>query len=156
MSVKKNNRHQAMSAPLGKARELVNQILILTRPRIINEDGSQTKPGLLGEGQPLYAFGNDLIACGKRVHAYCYEAAHHNLRNYESWQQRATYLHKARDNCDSILRQLDLCIYQYARSSQRKLRSFECCARLTHATKQLINDRLNRDKLIYEQHYKDK
>lgn len=76
MSVKRKDRHVSKNASLGKSRELMDYILILTRPREFDKDGNQIqRPGLLGEGQPLQAFGLDLIKCGKQIHACCYDAS---------------------------------------------------------------------------------
>lgn len=40
MSVKKKDRHLSRSECLNKARKLVQQTLILTRPAITNDDGA--------------------------------------------------------------------------------------------------------------------
>lgn len=39
MSVRKKDRHVSMNEALGKSRELMNYILILTRPREFDKDG---------------------------------------------------------------------------------------------------------------------
>ena len=76
MSVKTKDRHKSKRECLQKSRELVNYILVLTRPREFDESGKQVrKPGLLGEGQPFQAFGLDIIKCGKSIHAACYQAS---------------------------------------------------------------------------------
>lgn len=76
MSVKTKDRHKSKRECLQKSRELVNYILVLTRPREFDEFGKQVKkPGLLGEGQPFQAFGLDIIKCGKGIHAACYQAS---------------------------------------------------------------------------------
>ena len=76
MSVKTKDRHKSKRECLQKSRELVNYILVLTRPREFDESGKQVKkPGLLGEGQPFQAFGLDIIECGKGIHAACYQAS---------------------------------------------------------------------------------
>ena len=65
----------------------------------------------LGEGQPLQAFGYDIIKCGKGLHACCYEACKINLKDKETLAKRNDYHNKALEYCDSIFRQIDLCIY---------------------------------------------
>ena len=154
MSVKKKDRHVSKRECLGKSRELMNYILVLTRPREFDKDGKQIqKPGLLGEGQPLQAFGYDILTCGKRIHAASYDACEIYLKDEESLEAR-TKLHKqAIKYCDSLFRIIDLCIFQYAKNNKKKRRSFECLARLVKAQKESLQDRLNRDKLIYEQKY---
>ncbi len=154
MSVKKKDRHVSRREALGKSRELVNQILIITRPREFDKDGKQIhKPGLLGEGQPLQAFGYDLLKCGKGIHAACYQASEIYLKDKESLEARNKYHRQAIEYCDSIFRQIDLCIYQYAKNNKSKRRSFEYLARLTKNTKESIQDRVNRDKLIFQHKY---
>lgn len=90
MSVKKKDRHLAMNECLNKSRELMKYILILTRPREYDEEGKQIqKPGLLGEGQPLQAFGYDILLSGKRIHAACYETCGIKLRKMKVlWQDK--------------------------------------------------------------------
>lgn len=155
MSVKKKDRHVSKRESLGKSRELMNYILVLTRPREFDKDGKQIqKPGLLGEGQPLLAFGNDILTCGKRLHGALYEASEIYLKDKQSLDDR-TKLHKqAIEYCNSLFRLIDLCVYQYARNNKKKKRSFEHLARLNKATKESIQNRINRDKLIYEHEYK--
>lgn len=132
----------------------MSYILVLTRPREFNQDGKQIcKPGLLGEGQPLQAFGVDLIRCGKAIHAACYEGCNIYLNSEQTLKQRIEYWDQAIKYCDSILRQIDLCIFEYARNSKKKKNSFEHLARLTYTMKQTLQDRKNRDKLIYEYSY---
>lgn len=154
MSVKKKDRHISKQECLQKSRELINYLLILVRPREFNELGKQVrKPGILGEGQAFQMFGADLFKCGKTIHATCYQACEINLKNEASYLQRKQFWEKAIEFCNSILRQLDLCIYLYALNNQKKRKSFEHLARLTKEMKNSLQDRLNRDKLIYEQHY---
>lgn len=154
MSVKKKDRHVSKRECLGKSRELMHYILTITRPREFDQDGKQVhKPGLLGEGQPLQAFGYDILTCGKRIHAACYDACEIYLQDEESLKAR-TQLHKqAIKYCDSLFRMIDLCIFQYAKNNKKKQRSFEHLARLVKAQKDSLYDRINRDKLIYEQKY---
>lgn len=154
MSVKTKDRHVSKQECLGLSRILVQQILIITRPREFDKDGKQIhKPGLLGEGQPLQAFGIDLLKCGKAIHAYCYQACKIYLKDKQTLDKR-TMLHKqAIEQCDSILRQLDLCIFEYANKSKKKRKSFEYIARLTRNVKHSLQDRLNRDDLIYHHNY---
>ena len=64
----------------------------------------------------------------------------------EYWNQAIAY-------CDSIFRQVDLCIFEYAQKNQKKRRSFEHLARLTKAMKESLQDRINRDQLIYKHTY---
>ena len=112
MSVKVKDRHISKQDCLYKARDLMGYILVLTRPREFDKDGKQIcKPGLLGEGQPLQAFGYDIIKCGKGLHACCYEACKINLKDKETLAKRNDYHNKALEYCDSIFRQIDLCIY---------------------------------------------
>ena len=154
MAVKKKDRHVSRREALGKSRELVNYLLILTRPREFDKDGKQVqKPGLLGEGQPLQAFGYDLLRCGKTIHAACYQASEIYLKDKKSLDQRNRYHQQAIECCDSIFRQIDLCIYQYARNNKDKRRSFEHLSRLTKIAKDSVKDRINRDKLIFENKY---
>ena len=154
MSVKKKDRHISQRETLNKARELMNYILILTHPREFDKDGKQTcKPGLLGEGQPFQAFGYDILTCGKRIHAACYEACEIHLKNKETLEARAQFHRQAIKYCDSLFRLIDLCIFQYAKNNKKKRRSFEHLARLVKAQKQSILDRINRDNLIYEHKY---
>ena len=149
MSVKVKDRHISKKAALEKSRALMDYILVLTRPREFDKDGKQIcKPGLLGEGQPLQAFGIDIIKCGKAIHACCFEAAKVNLKDKETLDIRNKYHRQAIQYCDSIFRQVDLCIYQYARNNKKKRRSFEHLARLTQVTKSTLHDRMNRDNLI--------
>ena len=154
MSVRKKDRHVSMNEALGKSRELMNYILILTRPREFDKDGKQIcKPGILGEGQPLQAFGYDILKCGKSIHAACYQASKLYLNSGKRLEERNKYHKQAIEMCDCIFRQLDLCIYQYARNSKKKRRSFAYCSQLTKIVKDSIQDRMNRDKLIYEHKY---
>lgn len=154
MSVKKKDRHVSKRECLGKSRELMNFILILTRPREFDKDGKQTqKPGLLGEGQPLLAFGSDILTCGKCIHAACYNACEINLRDRKSLDARNKLHEQTIRYCDSLFRLIDLCIFQYAKNNKKKRRSFEHLARLVKAQKDSLYDRMNRDKLIYEQKY---
>lgn len=154
MSVKKKDRHVSKREALGKSRELMNYILILTRPHEFDQDGKQIhKPGILGEGQPLQAFGYDILKCGKAIHAACYQASEIYLKDSESLQERNKYHKQAIEYCDSIFRQLDLCIYQYARNNKKKMKSFRHCAMLVKSVKDSLYDRINRDKLIYEHKY---
>lgn len=154
MSVKVKDRHPSKHECLQKARELMDYILILTRPREFDKDGKQIqKPGLLGEGQPLQAFGYDLIACGKRIHADCYQAAEIYLNSEDTLSKRTMYHKHAIECCDSVFRQIDLCIYQYARKNKKKRRSFVHLARLNKAMKESLQDRINRDNLIHQHQY---
>lgn len=155
MSVKKKDRHKSNQEPLEKSRRLVEQILILVRQAEYDESGKRIhKAGILGEGQPLQVFGLDLIRSGKRIHAKCYEGCKIYLKDKQSWKMRRMYFKEAIEQCDSIFRQLDLCISQYG-SSQKKRKSFEYLARLTKEAKESIQDRLNRDNLIYQHNYHD-
>jgi len=143
-----------MNEPLGKSRTLINQILLLTHPREFDSQGKQTrKPGLLGEGQAFQAFGLDILNCGKRLHAACYQAGKTTLRDKESFELRTQHHKDALAYCDSIFRLLDICTFQYASKSQKKKKSFFHVAKLTKDVKSSIQDRMNRDKLIYENKY---
>lgn len=154
MSVKVKDRHVSKQECLEFSRNLMSQILILTRPREFNKDGKQIyKPGPLGEGQPLQAFGYDLLKCGKGIHASCYQACQIYLHDKGTFDKRTIYHKQAIELCDSILRQIDLCIFQYAKNNKKKRRSFEYIARLTYKLKQSLQDRMNRDHLIYLRNY---
>lgn len=154
MSVRKKDRHQANDEPLEFSRRLTHQALILTHAREFNEKGEQIRrPGILAEGQPFFAFGKDCLDLSKRIHAKCYEALSIKLKDEESLKQR-TELHKqAVEYCKSILRLMDLCIYEYGESNKKKRRSFIYFSTLTYNTMKSIQDRMNRDKLIYEHNY---
>ena len=92
MSVKVKDRHVSKKAALEKSRALMEYILVLTRPREFDKDGKQIcKPGLLGEGQPLQAFGIDILKCGKTIHACCFEASKINLKGKETLDTRTKY-----------------------------------------------------------------
>lgn len=133
----------------------MNYILILTRPREFDKDGKQIrKPGLLGEGQPLQAFGVDLLRCGKSIHAACYQACDIYLNSKKTLEERTEYYKQGVSYCDSIFRLTDLCIFEYALNNKKKRKSFEHLARLTKEMKESLQDRMNRDKLIYENNYK--
>lgn len=154
MSVKKRDRHTSKNDILNQVRKLNEQLLILTRPREFDNKGNQiTKPGLLGEGQPLQAFGLDIFKCGKAIHSACWQASKIYLRDEETLAARKGFYDKALAYCTSILQQLDLCLYTYARNNKKKRKSFEYAARLTYNVKQGIYDRINRDKLIYLHQY---
>ena len=135
MSVKIKDRHISKQHCLYKTRELMDYILVLTCPREFDKDGKQIcKPGLLGEGQPLQAFGLDIIKCGKGIHACCYEANKINLKDKDTLTRRNEYHNKAIEYCDSVFRQIDLYIFQYARNSNKKRRSFEHEDKVRHAS----------------------
>lgn len=154
MSVKVKDRHVSKQECLGLSRNLVSQILILVRPREFDKDGKQIqKPGILGEGQPLQAFGLDILRCGKAIHANCYQACDIYLKDKETLKQRTEFHKEAIKYCDSILRQLDLCIFEYGKNNKKKRHSFEYVARLTYKVKRSLQDRLNRDVLIYQHNY---
>ncbi len=114
MSVKKKDRHISKSECLNQTRVLIQFIMVLTRPRIDHDDGTTTKPGILGEGQPYIAFGADLFKCGKAIHANCYQALEIYLKDEDTLESRRKYFKTAIEYCDSIMRLIDLCIFQYA------------------------------------------
>ena len=132
LSVKKKDRHQAKNECLGKSRVLTHQALIITRPPKYDRKTGKViqKAGLLGEGQPLQAFGLDILRSAKAVHAYCYDASKINLKNEETLNERTMMHRKAIEHCRSILRQIDLCIFEYARDSKKKRKSFNYLAPL--------------------------
>lgn len=112
MSVKAKDRHISKNICLQYSRELMNYILILTRPRCFDENGKQVcKPGLLGEGQPLQAFGLDFLKYGKLIHAICHKSCNIYLNSQTSFKQKEEYWNQAIEYCESILRLIDLCIY---------------------------------------------
>ena len=155
MSVKKKDRHISKNDCLMQARELVKYILVLIRPREFDKDGKQIrKPGHLGEGQPLQAFGLDIFNCGKRLHGACYQASKIYLHDEKTLHERAELYQQAIEYCDSIFRLLDLCIYTYGETNKKNKNSFEHCARLNLAVKRSIQERLNRDKMIYDHCYR--
>lgn len=155
MSVKAKDRHKAKRECLQKSRELVKYVLLLTQPKEFDKNGKQIrKPGPLAEGQPFYAFGNDLIRLSKQIHAACYTGCEINLKNEQTFYQRKEAWDSAIKYCDSIFRQIDLCIFQYAQNSKKKFNSFKHLAELTWSTKKALQDRINRDTLISTQrHY---
>lgn len=150
MSVKKKDRHLSRSECLNRARKLVQQVMILTRPLIQNEDGTQTKPGILGAGQPYYAFGIDLFNSAKAVHSYCYQGVEIYIKDQETLNSRNEYFKKAIQYCDSMMRLLDLCIFQYARTNKRKMRSFVYVASLIKDVKDCLYQRMNLDNMILQ------
>lgn len=154
MSVKKKDRHQAASEPLEFSRQLTHQALILTHAREFDETGKQIrKPGILAEGQPFFAFGKDCLDLSKRIHAKCYEALSIKLRNQETLEQRTKLHDQAVEYCKSILRLMDLCIYEYGENNKKKKKSFTYFSKLAYNTMKSIQDRINRDKLICEHEY---
>lgn len=155
MSVKKKDRHLSRSECLNKARKLVQQTLILTRPAITNDDGSITKAGILGSGQPYYAFGIDLFNSAKAIHANCYQAVDIYIKDQKTLNSRNEFFKKALSYCDSILRLLDLCIFQYGQTNKKKMRSFLYVAELTKSIKDSIYERMNLDNMIL-QHIQEK
>ncbi len=155
MSVKKKDRHLSRSECLNRARKLVQQTLILTRPAITNDDGSTIKPGILGYGQPYYAFGVDLFNNAKAIHANCYQAVDIYIKDQITLNSRNEFFKRALNYCDSILRLLDLCIFQYGQSSKKKMRSFQYVAELTKSIKDSIYERMNLDNMIL-QHIQEK
>lgn len=154
MAVKKKDRNVSKNDVLNKTRVLVEYILVLIRPREFDKDGNQIqKPGKLGEGQPLQAFGLDIFKCGKGIHAACYQASKIYLKDEESLNARRELYDKALDYCRAIFQLDDLCIYTYARNNKAKRQSFRHLAYLTKQMKDSINDRKNRDVMIYNHCY---
>lgn len=154
VSVKKKDRHVSGKESLERSRALVNYILVLTRPRRFDKRGKQIqKPGILAEGQAYSAFGLDILTCGKKIHAACYQGVSIHLKDIDTLTQRREHFNRGIEYCNVILRLVDLCIYQYALYSAKKQRSFEHLAQLVRDTKISIQDRINRDNLIYEQKY---
>lgn len=131
------------------------QTMILTRPAIQNDDGTVIKPGILGAGQAFTAFGADLLRSAKAVHANCYQAVQIYIEDADTLKKRNEYFKKALEQCDSMLRQLDLCIYQYARKNKKKRKSFVFVAKLVRDAKDGIHIRMNLDSLIL-QHIQEK
>nr|DAQ93893.1 MAG TPA: hypothetical protein [Caudoviricetes sp.] len=154
MSVRKKDRHQSKNDYLNDARKLVHQVLILVRPYQELDDGSHIKPGILGNPYYYSAFGADILKCAKNAHGYAFSASLINLKNKKTLVERADYFNKSIRYCDSILRQLDLCIYEYGLNNKKKNKSFKYVAKLTYKLKQNLLDRINRDNLIYSQRYK--
>ena len=138
MSVKKKDRHLSRSECLNLARKLVIQVMIVTRPEIKNDDGTVIRPGILGTGQAFAAFGADLLRSSKAVHANCYQAVQIYIKDAETLHERNEFFKKAIEQCDSMLRQLDLCIFQYARKNKKKRKSFAFVAKLVYDMKKGI------------------
>ena len=150
MSVKKKDRHLSRSECLNRARKLVLQVMILVRPIIQNDDGSVTKPGILGTPMAFQSFGNDILKCAKNVHAECYQAVEIYIKTPEDLNNRNSHFKQAIEYCDSILRLLDLCIFQYARNNKRKRKSFAFVAFLAKNVKDGIYQRMNLDNMILQ------
>lgn len=150
MSVKTKDRHLSRSECLNDSRKLVQQILILVRPAISNEDGSFVKAGILGSGQAFQMFGNDMFNCAKRIHGNCYQAVDIYIKTQEDLDKRNQYFKTALEYCDSIMRLLDLCIFLYAKKNKRKMRSFSYVAKLTKEVKTSIYERMNLDNMILQ------
>ena len=150
MSVKKKDRHLSRSECLNRARKLVLQVMILTRPAIQNDDGTITKPGILGTPIEFQSFGNDLLRCAKGVHGQCYQAVDIYIKTQDDLDKRNKHFKLAIEYCDSILRLLDLCIFQYAKNNKRKKRSFAFVALLTKNVKDGIYQRMNLDNMILQ------
>lgn len=155
MSVKKKDRHLSRSECLNLARNLTMQVMTITRPAIQTDDGKIIKPGILGTGQAFTAFGADLLRSAKAVHANCYQAVQIYIKDAETLRQRNEFFKKAIEQCDSMLRQLDLCIFQYARKNKKKRKSFAYVAKLVFDAKQGMYTRMNLDNLIL-QHIQEK
>lgn len=124
--------------------------MTVTRPYIENDDGTHMKPGILGTGQAYYAFGIDLLRSAKAVHANCYQAVDIYIKDAETLAARNEFFKKAIEQCDSMLRQLDLCIYQYARKNKKKRRSLGFVCKLIFDMKNGIYTRMNLDNLILQ------
>jgi len=124
--------------------------MILTRPALEHDGGSRTKPGILGYGQPYTAFGADLFRTAERIHANCYQANSIFIKCKADMDKRNEYFKTAIDLCDSILRILDLCIYQYALNNKKKRKSFNYVAKLTWELKKCIYERKRLDNFILQ------
>lgn len=154
MAVKKKDRSVSKNDVLNKSRVLTEYTLVLTRPREFDKDGKQIqKPGKLGEGQPLQAFGLDILKCGKGIHAACFQASKIYLKDEESLKARRQLYEKALEYCRVIFQEVDLCIFTYAKNNKEKRKSFAHLAYLTKQMKDSIDDRINCDQLIYNHEY---
>lgn len=148
MAVKKKDRSVSKNDILNSCRTLLQQILILTRPKEINSKGQQIqKPGLLGQGQIYSAFGLDILTCGKRIHATCKQGLSIKLTDEESRLARAKYFDRSIEYCDSILQLTDFCIWQYG-TSKKKRKSLAYLGRLAYDMKKDLQTRKNYDNLI--------
>ena len=154
MAVKKKDRSVSKNDVLNKARSLVMYTLVLIHPREFDKDGKQIrKPGILGEGQPLQAFGLDIFKCGRRIHAACYQASKIYLKDEQTLKARRELYDQALENCRVIFQLIDLCIVAYAQNNKAKRRSFAHLGYLTKEVKDAVDDRKNRDILIYNHEY---
>lgn len=138
------------------SRKLVHQVLILVRPAQILDDGSKLKAGILGEPYYYSAFGSSILFSAKAAHGQCYAACKIHLKDLNTLKQRTEYFRKAIEYCDSILRELDLCIFEYGKNNKKKRNSFMYVAKLTDNFRTSILDRINKDNLIYQQNYQGK
>lgn len=155
MAVKKKDRKVSENSYLNDARALVKQIAILTRGPEVLEDGRTSKPGLLGNSRDFQAFGCNLLNSSKRAHGCAYQASKTHLKDLKTLETRAEFYYKSIAYCDSMLRELDLCKFMH-QNSKKKTNSLNYVVKLVYTLKQSLQDRINRDKLIYEQQYMNK
>lgn len=148
MAVKKKDRSVSKNDVLNSCRTLLQQILIITRPKEINSKGQVIqKPGILGQGQQFTAFGSDILTCGKRLHSACKQGLSIKLTDEASQRARAQWFDRAIEYCDSILQLTDFCIWQYG-SSKSKRKSLAYLGRLAYDLKKDLQTRKNYDGLI--------
>ena len=155
MAVKKKDRHQARNDCLAKCRKIVEQALLLTRPPVYNSKTGKRvrRAGKLGEGQPFQVFGLDIMRCSKNAHGACYDASNVHLKDEDTLNRRTEYHEKAIEQLRCILRLLDLCIFEYG-TSKEKRKSFYFMAKIVNEGIDSIKDRINRDNIIYRTKYK--
>lgn len=153
LAVKKKDRKLAKNDSLNHSRRLVNQVLIITRPRQQNPDGTYSKPGILGNPHHFQVFGANIIKFAKLVHLNTQLGHQIKIKDEKTYLQRKEYFTNAINYCDVVLQDLDLCIFHYASNNKKKRKSLEYVAKLTYTTKQSLYDRINRDKMIYNTHY---
>jgi hypothetical protein len=138
MSVKTADRHLSKVAYLNDARKLVLQVLVLTRPSKQKANGKYNSPGALGSQYLYSAFGASILDSAKRVHGNCFAASEIEVRTKEDLDKVNKFFDAAIGYCDSILRELDLCIFVV--QSEKKRNSYWYLADLARACKLSIEE----------------
>lgn len=149
MSVKKKDRSISNKECLNNSRKMFQQLLSLTKPKTLKIDGTWTRNGILGYGQPYEVFGIDFLKKAKRIHTLCLLACDVKLKNEASKERKDKHFNEAIELCDSILHDLDLCIQMYGTSNARK-KSLGFFAKLTKDTKESIKLRQKLDGYILQ------
>lgn len=139
------------------ARRAMSQALIIGHPEEYNNKGQKIRrAGVLGKGQAYTIFGSDIIRNAKLAHGLCYSASKIHLKDEETLNKRVEKHEKAIEYCRSTLRQLDFCLREYGRTESKR-RSINYMSKIAFDMIKALQDRINRDRLIYKQHYqKDK